>query len=344
MPPSNCKTFRAVAHSFMSPTFFSYLLVTGLVLLLNLELSTAVPHPWLVTVAAVVVLGWPVVVNNSVLIPRLLYHEKKKLLYWGSLVVLLLVAAGFSQGVAELLRPWLGPEPQPSNFWNDLISHTLFVFIAMSSKLTLEWFVSQRKIRALEKEKYEVELDVLKNQINPHFLFNTLNNLYGLIMQDPPRSQEVVLKLSALMRYNLYDAQKHMVPVEQEVAYIRNYMELQELRSPGVNVEDSYYVMNHAAEIPPQLLLTFVENAFKHGFGSGVRNPFVTLVLRTQDGHIHFHLANNYLPVQHEDPAHGIGLQNTRRRLKLIYRDQFDLQITKTHDTFSVDLTLPLRP
>jgi two-component system sensor histidine kinase AlgZ len=209
---------------------------------------------------------------------------------------------------------------------------TVFIFIP--------WLIWQViLVVRLRHEQKKTELLHLKSQVNPHFFFNTLNNLYGLIKTDPEKASALVLKLSDMMRYSIYEAQNEGVTLEKEVEYLNNYIELHKMRyhkkievAFQVDIQEGYRVM-------PLLFIILVENAFKHGVENLREKAFVHLVLTTADNEIHFEIKNNFDDsMAPEEP--GIGLNNLKRRLALAYENNYQLKLAQHNDEYLATLRL----
>ncbi|WP_163709186.1 sensor histidine kinase [Mangrovibacterium lignilyticum] len=190
----------------------------------------------------------------------------------------------------------------------------------------------------------ESELKLLRAQIHPHFLFNTLNNLYGLTLEKSDLAPELVLKLSDLMDYMLYKCNKPLVQLSSEVEHLKNYIEIERIRY-AQKIKIDFQVKGEAGntEIAPMLLLAFFENAFKHGVSKSIVNPFVTIQLNIDEAVLHLNMVNSCNPASEKDDdySRGIGLKNVRKRLELLYPNH-NLQIENKADTFEVDLRIPL--
>lgn len=208
--------------------------------------------------------------------------------------------------------------------------------------LTLWVFEQWKWLRAIKSERTNAELALLKSQINPHFFFNTLNNLYGLTVEKSDRAPEVVLKLSEMMRYTIYEGKKTTVKLEDEIIYLNNYIELQKLRYQkrvDVTFEHS---SDKDYEITPLLFIILMENAFKHGVESVMKDAFVQLCLKANDGVVIFESENNFEISKIEKSA-GIGLENLKRRLNLIYPNKYRLDINQSEQTFRAVLKIELK-
>jgi LytS/YehU family sensor histidine kinase len=180
----------------------------------------------------------------------------------------------------------------------------------------------------LKNERKKSELLHLKSQVSPHFFFNTLNNLYGLIKSDPKKAEELVLKLSDIMRYSIYKAQKESVTLEEEVEYLNNYIALHKMRYHKKIDVDFQVDIREGFRIMPLLFIILLENAFKHGVENLREKAFVHLLLTTEDNEIHFEIKNNFDDsIVSEEP--GIGLNNLKRRLALAYENNYQLKLTQ---------------
>lgn len=218
----------------------------------------------------------------------------------------------------------------------------IFIFLSWLARVTENLVVNTIKKEQLEKQAVEAELYYLKSQINPHFLFNTLNNIHTLVYKQAPAAPEAVMQLASLMRYMIYESNAPTVPLTREMAYLQDYMSLQQLRykqSPVVNLETEG--ATEACHIAPLLFIHLLENAYKH---SPARlNPGDLKVrVEVKEDILTFSVEN---PVA-KHPAHtldvpgGIGLQNIRKRLALLYPGQHTLEINSTGETFAVVLRI----
>jgi len=212
--------------------------------------------------------------------------------------------------------------------------------------ITKEWFVHKRIQQDLEKRTLQSELSLLKSQINPHFLFNTLNSLYALTLKKSDKSPEIVLRLSEMIRYILYECNTRIVLLEKEIQYIKNYIELERIRYGNVaRIEFDYGgddVENY--KVIPLLFITFLENAFKHGLSHHIDGGYVEAMLYVEDGILDFTLQNSISEQQDELYYQGgIGLKNISRRLELIYgKKNYELHIEAEEKIYTVSLRLDL--
>ena len=213
---------------------------------------------------------------------------------------------------------------------------------AILIKFAIDWFDSQKLKAELVNQTQASELALLRSQVNPHFLFNTLNNIYSLVCKKSPDAPEAIMKLSAIMRYMLYDANTDRVLLEKEIEYLESFIELQKLRQRQQGfVEISVKGDVIGKTIAPMLLIPFVENAFKHGSKTG---PFPGIKINIViEQHQFLFEVTNYLKknmLAPKDARGGIGLQNIRRRLELIYPGRYSLDIMTDKELFMVKLLI----
>ncbi len=217
----------------------------------------------------------------------------------------------------------------------------LFIFLSAVLKFVTDWFLNEKIKSNLENEKLLSELAFLKSQINPHFLFNSLNNIYSLAYQKSDKTPQAILKLSEIMRYMLYESNEDKVDLADEIRYLENYIELQKLRFKD-NSYIKFEIIGEAKDqkITPLVLISFVENAFKHGIATDKAVP-ISILLNIESGKIFFKTINKKSN-QNKDETGGIGLQNVRRRLDLLYKDKYELLIEDKNDIYNCELYLNL--
>ncbi len=223
------------------------------------------------------------------------------------------------------------------------IGELYVVALVTAIKLTADWITERRKNESLRELQLQTELKYLKSQIQPHFFFNTLNNLYALIIEKSEKASDVVLKLSEIMQYVLYDVQEPKIGLLNEINYIHSYLELEELRH-GNKITSKIEIKGDIDEItiPPLLLLPFIENCFKHGFKN---NDDITLNIsfeNSKDEQLIFKAKNNFNLHNKIIKKQGIGIENIRRRLELLYKSKYSLETKIIDDTYSVLLKIPI--
>ena len=252
-------------------------------------------------------------------------------------------------------NPDIPPQPddlkriENNRIYLQAINSMLFVFVVLavgtSIRITDEWYRDEKKHKEMETQKLSAELSLLKSQINPHFFFNTLNSIYSLASRKSSKTPEAIIKLSNLMRYIIYDSDKELVPLQNELDYIRNYVELQRLRFQE-NVSVLFDVKGEISnkQIEPLLLLPFIENAFKHGIDY-TKSCTISIIIRVENNKLFFTAENPIVPNQNmskDDPS-GLGLSNSRKRLLLLYNEKHKLNIHKDPNVFRVELTLDFK-
>lgn len=206
-----------------------------------------------------------------------------------------------------------------------------------------DWFELEAKRKEIENEQLMTELRFLKEQINPHFLFNTLNNLYYLAHTNSPNTKEVIAKLSQMMRYMIYEANNEKVPVSKEIEYIENYIALEKLRlEDDFPIEISIKGDYSRLQIAPLIFITFLENAFKHGTNHGDKESWVRVAFEFNENHCKYMVSNSKGEKSKETDKSGIGLKNTKRRLNLSYENLHTLEIIENELTFEVKLEIDL--
>ena len=226
-------------------------------------------------------------------------------------------------------------------------AYSMIVFISMAYiglKSIKNSFQQKQKFALLESKQFQTELQLLKSQINPHFLFNSLNNLYGTSLNQPELAPELILKLSGLMRYTLESAKEKFILLSKELEYLKNYIEFEKMRlsiKNDIKIDVIGDIKNKM--IAPMLLIPFIENSFKHGINSTVTNFKLHVTIQVINNSFLFNIENS-IPenISESDNKQnlGFGLQNTRRRLELVYTDAHKLEINKTKKSFTVTLEM----
>lgn len=249
--------------------------------------------------------------------------------------------ANSSQPMPLRLRPML-INPR---YLMDMVSYTAAIMASTVFESVQLHRQQEQQAAQIQHEKLETEMKFLKSQINPHFLFNALNNVYTLSLLRSEQTPEVVMKLSEMLRYMLYESNEERVMIEQEIRYINNYVALQQLKGEQLlSVTCIMEIQRPNETIAPMILIPFVENAFKHSKIEDTQSGWIDLVLREQEGVLDLCISNSLAPVAYtKDPTGGIGLQNVRRRLELEYPKRHQLQIRLEQDLFRVELSIQLQ-
>ena len=322
---------------------FVWMLLFGLWFMLRYEDYPAGQKAFLVTLIKVADLAIMVYITNYLLIPRLLYKKHYVSFALAFLVMIVLSSALKMNILGRLLdNPLLlnltGNLKQ--RLYDNVIPHFFLVTAGAAIKLMVDHTRMQQRMTEMAREKAEAELNFLKSQINPHFLFNSLNSVYFLIDKNNTEARGALHKFSAMLRYQLYEMNGRNVPVEKEIEYLNDYIDLQKLRKDEqceVGFSASPEVRGFTLE--PLLLIPFVENAFKHISQHPDKPNFIRGGMTMQGNRFRFLLENS----QESDkkgahPHSGIGLANVRRRLELLYPGRHDLRIQNENGVFTVDL------
>nr|WP_295922132.1 histidine kinase [uncultured Dyadobacter sp.] len=293
--------------------------------------------------------------NSLYLVPKYLLTNRIFLfILWGiALVVLILLLSKVADHQLDVRRHMerIMPRhrgPKPRHLIDGILLMTSLLVIGVSTTLAViqRWQADARLRDAVEKQNISSELALLKAQINPHFFFNTLNNIYALSFTHVELSREATLTLSRMMRYLLYETQHDTAPLSREFAFIDDYIELMKLRVRST--DNVIYTRDEPQQdypIAPMLLLPFIENAFKHGIDASQQSE-IRIHAGLRDGVLTLHVTNHIFPVQHvaDSENGGIGLYNTTRRLDLLYAGKYQLDISRdeTANQYTVNLTINL--
>jgi len=294
---------------------------------------------------------------NYFIIPRYLFTKKygKFVLFvFYTFVVSIWLEMFISLVVFILITNYQADQMNPSSFDGLLLMVGLYfiIIIAVVIKLVRRSFQMQKRNTELDKHGFEMELKLkeaelklLKAQIHPHFLFNTLNNLYGLTLEKSDEAPKLVLQLSEILDYILYRCDEKLVSLDEELANLKNYIEIEKIRYSGkLKLSTGFPEETGNLKIAPLILLPFVENAFKHGVSHFPGVAFVSIKTKIVETNLFFKIENSRNPILKKEESHsnGVGLKNVRKRLDLIYPEKHMLNIDEKEETFSVNLTLQL--
>ena len=220
------------------------------------------------------------------------------------------------------------------------IEFIAFYFILLFITISHWLFKQIKSIIRLKNEKAQTELMHLKSQVNPHFFFNMLNNLYGLVDKDSKKAQELILKLSDMMRYSIYDGQKETVLLSEEITYLQNYIELHKMRyHKTIDVKFKVDIEGNDFQIMPLLFIILLENAFKHGVENLRNNAYVHIDMKAENDQVNFDIENNFDNTITNEQG-GIGMNNLKRRLELVYPKSHTLTIIKTDTVYKAQLNI----
>lgn len=310
--------------------------------------------------------------NEVVLLPKL-YLKKKYGLYFSLIVGLLVAVAllqpwdklikGQREGVADVRSRPLPPDRRPTGSLHfnqrppgqrvprqnpqkvDIVSIVLFTTlwaVGMAMALFRQWRQTERRAAQAEIERANAELSFLKAQVNPHFLFNTLNNIYSLAVEKSDQAPDAIMKLSNIMRYVTDESKQDFVPLSDEVSCITDYIALQQLRLTNrTTVHFTATGSYETLQIAPLILMPFIENVFKYGV-SAHHPSTINITLGTKEKTLHFFCRNAIVKTSENSERTGIGLQNTKARLQHLYPERHTLVLAQQDDTFTVQLTVQL--
>jgi len=282
------------------------------------------------------------------------YYYRQKYIAYGISVVLLLLAGGLLTRFLtyEFMVPWerlhdpVRYQMENKRFWIPVrilrisLDSSPVMVIAMLIRLMENAYDQEKRLRAIEKEKFSAEVAFLKAQVQPHFFFNTLNSLYALTLKGSGQAPGMVMRLSDLMHYMLYEAGADKVELTDEIKYLENYIGIEQMRfSDRLDLSFQYSGDIAGKMIAPLILLTFVENAFKHGIGEDA--GWITIQLKVTGRQLSL-IVDNSCPVYGKSGGDGLGLRNVRRRLDLTYPGKYTLDLTKGKDVFTADLKIEL--
>lgn len=300
---------------------------------------TALFHLWLIPF---------VYINLSVLIPSLL-SNKRYLLYALSVAILVPVAAQLNILFFDRWIDAILPGYYFISYYSfpDIISFIVaYLSVTTLMKLSRGWFMlsdATLKLSELQKENAEAELKVLRSQINPHFLFNSLNSVYSLALNKSEKTPETILKLSEILRYVIYETGKDFISLSKEIKYLMDYIDLQKIRSDSrAKVTIDVTGETEGVMIAPMLLLPLVENSFKHGVKGSADKSFIKIEISSAGKDFYFSITNNKGIVDDVDlkDYRGIGINNVRKRIEMIYAGNQEFNVTDSDDIFMVEIKI----
>lgn len=275
-------------------------------------------------------------------VPR--YFEDKQIVKWSFITILAFLVCGIIGHALFIAFKAYTTDPAfwdiPKIFLRGFYS-VLKACLAVLVKLGMLWYENEKKVAALQKAKLESELKMLKDQVNPHFMFNTLNNLYGLIAKNPEQAQESVIRLSGILHFMLHESNNLTIPLQRELQCVRDYVDLEKIR-----YSERLSVSIHASEevsslsIAPLLLFPLVENSFKHGVADNLADAWINLHCSIDRQTFVFTIENSKAIMRTPSASGRIGLANVKRRLELMYPEAHSFQVTDTDDSFMVVLKI----
>jgi LytS/YehU family sensor histidine kinase len=284
--------------------------------------------------------------NLQYFLPR--YLLRKRYLTYFTAIILSVIGYLTAQSLFDFYLYGYVVGPMRNSNLVESLSYNFFstlwyLGLMLALKLSMDWYGQQLIIQKITVEKLNAEVNFLRAQVNPHFLFNILNNLYALTLKKSELAPDVVLKLSEMMEYMLYDSTGEKVPLEKEISYLNNYMELERLRfSGGAAIDLNINAALSGYEIAPLLLLPLVENAFKHGLGKQIKGGWIKVDIDLVQSTLGAIVENAKPPSVVSNGKGGIGLDNLRKRLDLLYPGRYTLQLEDKKDAFWVKLVIDL--
>lgn len=283
--------------------------------------------------------------NINLLFPRL--YEKGHILLYVLATIALLIGVGVTRTflTVTIYNRYFATKPEVLDVWRYFyysIAGVVIFILSFVFRIAMAYFRLKRQAAQMLEQKSQAELDLLKSQVQPHFLFNTLNNIYYEAYREAPRTALLIGRLSDIMRYFVDESPREKVSLAAEIKFLENYIALEEIRiRHGVTVE-FHQEFQGELFLPPMLLMTFVENLFKHGIDRSAAGNCVRLSLTQEDGHLLF-TTENALPANAPTPSKpGFGLRNLEKRLTLLYGNRFILTTSRTPTHFKAFLKIPL--
>ncbi len=274
------------------------------------------------------------------------YYRKKQLHFFA---FTLLTIAGVILMEEFVLEKIYFPDSRGAGFPGIIFSlgEVLPIIVILSGfKFALDALTKQRQVDELKAIIQESELEFLKSQINPHFLFNNLNNLYAYAIENSPKTPTIILELSSVLRYMLYECRERYVSLSKEIEHLKNFTQLSKLQieERGVVNFSTHNIQEHF-QIAPLILIVFIENAFKHSQSGQSDNIIIDIDIQlSEDGELAFHCINNFQPVANiHNTSKGIGLENVKKRLQLLYPNAHQLDIRQTDHDYEVSLYMQLK-
>jgi LytS/YehU family sensor histidine kinase len=292
-------------------------------------------------------LSYAIIIYGNILVLYPVFYQKGRFVLYSITVVLFLVITGILRGYAGIVlyQHFLVIKTTPVKLLT-LLGYVpggiLIYLLSLIFRIAIAYFTLKQQTEEILLQKSQAELNLLKSQVQPHFLFNVLNNIYYRVYKVDASSAGLIERLSDIMRYFVDESPKDEVPVATEVAFIENYMELEKIRirhGVTVNFEKAY---SPELRIPPMLLMTFVENIFKHGIDKSRKQNKVSISLIQQDGYLLFKTGNHKVELTEHEQTGGFGIVNLTKRLGMLYGDKFELIVDKEGELYTAFLKIPV--
>ena len=348
------KTRQGISSSRIVPTQFSFLhicfwaVVTAIFLYDRryLIVKAGLPNFIICSIMRISLLIAISYTNLYVLIPR--YLVAKKYTNYAIAVISLIIGYVIIQGLYDyyLFKAILAPvkhEPEVDFIIYNLVSTLFYLILTVTLKFSIDWYQQNQVLQKTKMEKLQAEVKYLQAQVNPHFLFNILNNLYSLTLKKSDAAPGMVLKLSEMMEYILYDANENFVQLDREIKYLYNYIELEKLRQ-GNKADIKFEVKGNpnGYKVAPFLFLPMIENAFKHGVSKIINNPYLHACITIETNKVSFNMENNKLNFLDSRENGGIGLTNLKQRLQLHYPGKHVFEIKDDINKYRTTLQIQL--
>ena len=290
---------------------------------------------------------YAIVIYGNILFLYPVYYQRGRHITYILLVVLFIIVTGLLRGYLTILlyNLFLPGKPRPislASLFNYIPAGILIFILSLIFRVAIAYFKLKRQNEEILVQKSQAELNFLKAQVQPHFLFNTLNNIYFEAFKEAPRTAELIDRLSDIMRYFVDETPKDAIALSTEVSFIENYITLERIRiRQGVDITFKKE-FDSDLRIPPMLLMTFVENIFKHGIDRSGGQNRIQISLLQQESYLIFKTSNS-IPAKPEKPSsNSFGIANLKKRLTMLYGSNFELGIDKTENSFRALLKIPL--
>jgi sensor histidine kinase YesM len=291
--------------------------------------------------------SYAIIIYGNILILYPAFYQKRRFVAYGISVAFFLILTGMLKSYAGIIlyEYFLLRKPAPVDLL-ELLSYVpgliLIYVLSLVFRIAIAYFTLKQQTEEILLQKSQAELNLLKSQVQPHFLFNALNSIYYRVYKVDPPSAGLIERLADIMRYFIDESPKDEVPLSTEVAFIENYIGLEKIRirhGASINFEKAY---NPELRIPPMLLMTFVENIFKHGIDKSRRQNRVTISLVQQHDYLLFKTSNRKIDPAVDNQTGGFGIINLTKRLRMLYGDKFELTIDSEGELFNSFLKIPL--
>ena len=291
--------------------------------------------------------SYAIIIYGNILFLYPAFYQKERFIWYGVSVAIFLILAGMLTGYANIiLLTYFKLKKTTPIGWLTLLSYVpggiLIYVLSLVFRIAIAYFGLKQQTEEILLQKSQAELNLLKSQVQPHFLFNALNSIYYRVYKVDPSSAGLIERLADIMRYFVDESPKEVVPVATEVAFIENYMELERIRirhGASITFEKTY---NPELRIPPMLLMTFVENIFKHGINKSRKQNQVKISLVQQNDFLLFKTSNHKGDPEPGNQPGGFGIINLTKRLRLLYGDKFELTTGSEGELFIAFLKIPV--